>query len=343
MKNYIGISRDHSVSMRSIATMAARDYNAVVATIKEEAAEANQDTIVSVVKCGVGREGIIAREAVNSSITVLKPLNESDYGATGTSTPLWDSVGDLIEQFEAAPDANDKDVCFLVTAITDGEENSSYRWTKARLFEKMKKLQATDRWTFVFRVPKGYARALASNGVPAGNILEWDTTERGMAVSTQATKEAFKSYYKGMKEGTKSTDRFYTNVADISVKEIKKALVDISAQVNLWQVNDDSQIRPFCEAKLGQAMVKGAAFYQLTKKEDEVQDYKQIIIRHKVSGAVYTGAPARQMLGLPAYGMAKVAPGDHGEYDIYIQSTSINRKLPKGTTMIYWPYAGVQK
>jgi hypothetical protein len=259
-------------------------------------------------------------------------------------TALLDSVGDLITQFEAAPDANDPNVSFMVMAITDGEENASHTWNWHSLTEKIRSLQATDRWTFVFRVPKGYARRLVQHGIHAGNILEWDQTERGVQAATIATSGAFKQYYTNLKSGVKSTDKFYTDVANISVSEIKAALVDISSQVNVWNVPVTVAIKPFCEANLnGQPMTKGAAFYQLTKTEDEVQDYKQIAIREKTSGAVYTGPAARDMLGLPQYGMARVAPGDHGNYDIYIQSTSINRKLPKGTSLLYWPFAGVTK
>lgn len=339
-KNYIGISRDHSGSMASIARAAARDYNSTITSIQQESVTAGLDTIVSVVQCGgYGVE----RETVNSSIAALKPLVESHYRASG-GTPLWDSVGDLIEQFEATPDANDTNVSFLVMAITDGEENGSYRYTTRSLMEKIKKLQATDRWTFVFRVPKGYARSLASQGIPAGNILEWEQSDRGMQASTQATSSAFAGYYQAMAKGVRATDKFYTNVASISQTELKAALIDISSQVNVWNVPVTVAIKPFCEAQLnGQAMAKGGAFYQLTKTEDEVQDYKQIAIRDKNTGAVYSGAAARDMLGLPQYGMARVAPGDHGGYDVYIQSTSINRKLPAGTTLLYWPYAGVTK
>lgn len=339
IKNYVGISRDHSGSMQSIARAAARDYNDTIGAIREQSEAEGQDTIISVVKFG----NRVEREIVNSSVTVLKPMNESDYRANMGMTALIDSVGELIDLFEAVPDAADKDVSFLVMAITDGEENASSRYNWRTLADKMRKLQATDRWTFVFRVPRGYARKLANHGIPAGNILEWDQTEVGMQQSTVTTRDAFETYFKAKSSGQMSTDKFYTNVADLKPKELKKQLVDISSQVNLWQVAADSQIRPFCEAKLNGPMVKGAAFYQLTKTESEVQDYKQIAIRDKVSGAIYSGAAARDMLGLPQYGMAKVAPGDHGQYDIYIQSTSINRKLPAGTTMLYWPYAGVTK
>lgn len=343
-KNYIGISRDHSGSMRGIAKAAAMDYNETIASIKQASFDAGQDTIVSVVKCGVGYNAAVVRESVNSSIAVLKEIAPTSYIADGNATPLYDSVGDLIEQLEAVPDASNTETSFLVMAITDGGENSSRKWSATKLAAKIKRLQSTDRWTFVFRVPRGYSHTLMKAlGLHEGNILEWDQTERGMQASTTATREAFAGYYTELKSGVKSTKKFYTNLKDVKPEEIKAALNDVSSQVTLWVVTEKTPIKKFVESKLGHPMAKGGAFYQLTKTEPEVQDYKQVIIRDKVSGAVYSGNAARDMIGLPRFGMARVAPDDHGQYDIYLQSTSVNRALPAGTSVMYWPIAGVNK
>jgi len=177
MKQYIGISRDHSASMRMLTKAAASDYNETIKQIQQSAQEHQIDTIVSVVKCGVGwGNGLVVRETVNSNVHVLKPIQPSDYIADGSSTPLFDSVGDLITQLENVPDVSDQNVAFVIMVITDGEENSSKKWSGTSLATKIKQLQATDRWTFVFRVPTGNKRQLASFGIPEGNILEWDTS-----------------------------------------------------------------------------------------------------------------------------------------------------------------------
>lgn len=340
-KNYVGISRDHSASMRFLATYAAKDYNITIADIKANAI--GGDTIVSVVECGVGREGKVVRVVTNSTVSALTDIDPKLYITEGYSTPLFDSVGSLIELLESSPDAQDPTVSFLVMAITDGEENSSVRWRNT-LFDKIRQLQATDRWTFVFRVPKGYARSLVKFGVHPGNIREWEQTEAGFAKSSQETSSALGEYYTMLRSGGTSTAKFYTNIADVSVEEIKKQLHDITDQVSFWVVcdsDDNSQIRDFCERHLnGQKLLKGAAFYQLTKSEKAVQDYKQIIIRDKNTGFVYTGDAVRDILGLPKYGDVKVAPGDHGQWDIYIQSTSVNRKLTLGTSILYFANIG---
>ena len=341
MKNYIGISRDHSGSMSGIALAAGRDYNDNIASIKEGATEHGIDTIVSVVKCGAGRPAKVVREVVNSNVQMLQPIKDGHYIADGNSTPLFDSVGDLIEQLQAVPDANDLDVSFIVMVITDGEENSSQRWSGASVSKKIKELQATDRWTFVFRVPRGYKRNLMGYGIPDGNILEWDQTDRGVAAATVATRSAVKSFYAARATGVTSTDKFYADLSKVSLNEVKQQLVDISSQVDVYMVediNDGVQIRDFVEAQ-GITFTKGCAFYQLNKTET-VQDYKQIAIRDKIKGAVYSGFAARDMLGLPQTGDCKLAPGQHGQYDIFIQSTSVNRKLVKNTNVMVWT-AGV--
>jgi hypothetical protein len=338
MKNYIGISRDHSGSMGGIALAAGRDYNDNIASIKEGATAHSIDTIVSVVKCGAGRPAKVVREVINSNVNMLTPIKDGDYIADGNSTPLFDSVGDLIEQLQSVPDANDPEVSFVVMTITDGQENSSTKWNGSSISKKIKELQATDRWTFVFRVPRGEKRGLMQYGIPEGNILEWEQTERGVQAATAATRSAFTNYYSARSTGTKSTDKFYADLSTVSLKEVKKQLVDISSQVNVFKVKSTEggiQIRDFVEQRTKKPMAKGTAFYQLTKTEN-VQDYKQLAIRDKLKGTVFSGFAARDMLGLPQTGEVKLAPGSHGQYDIFIQSTSINRKLVENTNVLVW-------
>lgn len=337
MKNYIGISLDTSVSMRGIALAAGRDYNNMIAGINEGANEQGIDTIVSVVKCGVGEEGKVERMVVNSSVGKLKPIQDGEYKVTGYSTPLFQSVEELISLLEAVPDADDPEVAFVVQATTDGGENVYNERQVAKVVQKMNALARTDRWTFTFRVPRGYARHLTNLGIPAGNIMEWDQTEKGVQTASVQTRDAFKSFFKARASGVRSTDKFYTDLSTVSLKEVKANLVDVSKQVSVYVVganNDGVQIRDFVEAQ-GIPFTKGCAFYQLSKTET-VQDYKQIAIRDKVKGHVYSGYAARDMLGLPQHGDAKVAPGQHGQYEIFVQSTSVNRKLVKGTNIMIW-------
>lgn len=347
-KSYCGLIRDHSGSMRSIARAAARDYNSKIASIREASISNNQDTIVSVVECGYGSTDRVRRVVTNSSVSTLTPLVESSYQADGHGTPLWDSVGELIEMFESVPDLANKDVSFLVMAITDGAENASLKYSASSLASKIRTLESTDRWTFVFRVPRGHGRVIAQKlGISEGNIQEWDQTEKGVAVAAQRDAEAFTEYFKTRSLGATSTKKFYADLSNVTSKDVAVALTDISAEVSLWPVSineDGTAIRDFVEKRLnGAPMLKGASFYQLTKTEPEVQDHKRIIIRDKTTNAVFEGAAARQMLGLPTYGSIRLAPQSHSSnFDIFVQSTSVNRKMTKGTNVVYWPNVGIR-
>ncbi len=181
--------------MSSIARPAAKDYNSNIASIQANSEREKQNTIVSVVEQG----GNVRRVVTNSTVSALKPLNENAYDTSGGSTPLFDSVIDLISQFERVPDASDKDVSFLVMAVTDGEDNAS-RTTGRQLAQKIAQLQSTDHWTFVFRVPmstygRNYKQALVNLGIPEGNILEWEQTQRGVEIAARATEQAYSNYF----------------------------------------------------------------------------------------------------------------------------------------------------
>lgn len=334
MKQYIGISRDHSGSMNTLRHAALKDYNDNIVAIQSAAKDKAIDTIVSVVRCGI-KSGV-DRETVNSNVQAIKPL--SYYDADG-STPLFDSVGELIDLLSAVPDRDDPNVSFLVMAVTDGEENHSRTWTGQRLSAKIRELQATDRWTFVFRVPRGYSSSLVRLGIPAGNIQEWETTERGMRESSAQTVSAFSNYYAQRSVGVRSTTAFYADMSNVTKKDVDSTMTNISSEVRIWPVKTPDVIASFVSQKAKKPYRVGTAFYQLTKPEKAVQDYKLIVIRSKSNGAVYAGQSARDLLGLPTTGSIKLIPGDHGDWDIYIQSTSTNRNLIAGTNVLYWEHA----
>ena len=111
-----------------------------------------------------------------------------------------------------------------------------------------------------------------------------------------------------------------------------KKLDDICNDCFLWEVKKEAKIKPFVEEH-GLNYEAGRGFYQLMKKE-LIQGYKRIVLREKTTGNIYIGDKTRDMLGLPA-GDVKVGPGNHGNFDIFPESTSFTRILSRGTKFIY--------
>lgn len=337
MKNYIGFAKDYSSSMGGLRTAALKDYNATVTAVKDAASREVQDTIVY----SVGFGSTVNRELINSNPHVLKPLDS--WTANG-NTAMYDAIGDLIEQFKAVPDYDRQDVSFLAFITTDGEENNSRKYNVTNLKRAIMELQNTGRFTFVLRVPRGASRQYLDLGIPQGNIQEWDTTTAGMEKSTVATTAAVDQFYAARSAGAKSTGVFYANATNVSVAAVKANLVDISAELSVWKVLPEehkTEIATFAQKRLASPLLKGAAFYQLSKTEAKVADTKKIMIRDKLSGRVYVGDAARQMIGLPLSGTVRLKVGDHGNYDIFIQSTSTNRHVMANTEVLYHAKSGV--
>jgi hypothetical protein len=335
MKQYIGFIRDHSLSMTSLRDAARQDYNAVIGSFKSAAKNSSIDTIASTIKCGIGPgKGRVEREIVNSNIQVLEPIGY--YETNGHSTPLFDSVGEMINLFKEVPDYHSKDVSFLIMAVTDGEDNDSPGW-KYSIAHEIKKLQGTDRWTFTFRVPQGYKSYLIRLGIPEGNIYEWEQTEQGMRESTYATQSATQSYYDTLQtRGVHSNSTFYSNLQG-GKQQVKAVLHSIAKEASVYPntVREGASIKELSTHYTGK-YVKGTVFYQLMKRESRIQDYKVICVQEKNSRNIYSGRAARDLLGLPHIGTIAVAPGNHGDYEIFVQSTSVNRKIPLGSRILVW-------
>lgn len=343
MKNYVNFVNDHSGSMAQggKAQAAKNDYNATITAVKDAATKEMLDTVVSVVGVGVSdhsRACEVKRQVVISNPHVLKPIDRWD---TSGGTPLYDGIGDMIDLCENLPDARDPNVSFLVQITTDGEEMHSKKETKSTIYHKVSRLQGTGRWTFVARIPRGNRSNFDGLGIPSGNIVEWDNTADGLLRATAQTAQAIGSFYQQRAAGATSSTVFYANAAAVDTNQ----LVDISSKVSLYVVDgvgvtEGIQIRDFILSKRAQYL-KGAAFYQLTKSENRITEKKLVVVRDRASGKIYGGQQARTMVGLPRFGNARLHPGDHKNYDIFIQSESVNRKLVKGTGVIYWEEKGV--
>jgi hypothetical protein len=285
---------------------------------------------------------LIDRVITNRNVHTLEAMLESDYDTRGGNTPLFDSVGELVTLFKGVPDYNDPDVCFLIMATTDGEDNASPRW-KSSIAREMRDLQATDRWTFVYRVPAGYESTLARFGVHPGNIAPWEQNEVGLRQAQVATTSAISNFYTARRTtGIRSSSTFYTDVASVPKQQVEASMTDVSSEVKIEEndIGDGIRIDDFCRARFRTYRL-GTAFYELVKRESKVQDHKLLCVRDRAAGRVYSGRAARQLLGLPGAGTIALKPGQQGDYEIFVQSQSVNRKIPLRSKVLVWQSARV--
>lgn len=336
-RNFVAFVIDRSGSMSGLATAALKALNDNIKVLRDQSRSNGQKTFVSVVTFDTQIDFV--RTAVD--IELVKDVAYHEVTPRG-ATALYDAVGTAIENMSSpnaskvlleAYDSVVYDDSFLVITVTDGAENASKRYSGAKLSGEIKKLQQTDRWTFAFLVPPGEKRSLVAQlGVYEGNVVEWEATVKGVQTYSAANVAGTVSYVSARSHGINSTQTFYTDLSNVSAKQLKKDLDDLSSKVRVLNVDKEQDIRTFVQNKTGK-YVPGSAYYQLTKSEKKIQDYKKLLVMEKNKRSVYGGPDARQALGIPE-GELKVSPGNHGNFDIFVQSTSNNRKLVRGTKLL---------
>jgi hypothetical protein len=223
----------------------------------------------------------------------------------------------------------------LVLVITDGEENSSFETPASVLRAQIDRLQASGQYTLTFQVPKGnYGQRLSNAlGVPIGNIREWELNNEGFRNAVHQVRLSTQSYATARTSGQTATNSFYTDLSQVTSTTLKNKLNDLSASFKPMTLDQESEIKKAVEFKTQVPYVIGCAYYQLMKPE-KIQPNKGVLIVEKGKKKVWGGPEARALIGLPQGLDARVKPGNHANYDIYVQSTSTNRKLPRGTKIL---------
>jgi uncharacterized protein YegL len=316
-KTYVMFVLDKSGSMLDISQKTVDAFNKAVEVTREKAV--GQETSVSLVTFSNNVHTVF----FNADVSTLKPLTLNDYKPNGL-TAMLDGIGEAVSLLKGVPDANDENVSFLVIVITDGHENNSRKFSSNQIVKVLKETQSTDRWSFAFQVPPGSKHSLEQTyNIPSDNIFQWEATAEGIQKSSLANNLGLSNYFAARSAGVKSVKKFY---------EVKK-LKNISNQFKVFTVPSECSVKEFIEQKTKLPYVIGSTYYQLMKPE-KVQQRKAVLIMEKGKKAVYGGAEARSLIGLPADGEAKVEPGNHSNYDIFVQSTSVNRKLPRGTKVL---------
>lgn len=318
--NHVAIVLDASGSMSGSQKTLIKVTDREIENLKQRSIELDQETRVSVYKFGSRVECIV----FDMDVMRMKSI-EAEYRADMGMTALCDATNQAISDMKRLPEIYG-DHAFLVYVLTDGGENQSNR--------REIDTPSSENWTIACMVPNAAGIHEAKKfGFQANSISIWDATSTvGVETQGKVFRSAMNSYMENRSKGVRGTSAFFMDLSGIKSTDVKKNCQEIpGGKYEIFPVKRKCQIRDFVESKLGQYR-QGYAYYELNKRE-EIQGHKQIALRDINSGKVYSGDGARQMLGLPSYDV-KVNPGDHGNYKIFIQSTSVNRNLLSGTEVL---------
>lgn len=181
-KTYAAVLLDESSSMSRHQASALEGFNAQVQVIRSGAEQAG-NTAVSL----VAFNALVRPVLVNRPAQELHPLSPEQYRPNG-GTALFDAIGSTMESLLEQPDIHSPQTAVLVAIFTDGEENSSRRFSGETLKQLVTRLEATGRWTFTLMGPQGTSVELASIlNLRAGNVATFNPQDVG------STRDAFAS------------------------------------------------------------------------------------------------------------------------------------------------------
>lgn len=132
----------------------------------------------------------------NRSIAEARMLTAKDYRPNGC-TPLYDAVGETLTDLEAVAETHD-DAVASVTIITDGEENSSRRYSGSDVAKIISRLKEKG-WNFNIIGANIDVESLAKD-LHIDNTLKWEQTQEGTSSMGKKLNESQRSYYRAMAE-----------------------------------------------------------------------------------------------------------------------------------------------
>lgn len=339
--NHITIILDRSGSMDIHENTVVAVTDQQVALLAENSTLLNQETRITMAMFASPpyMDGKILDVPVYDTDVLRAPSLKGLYKPHG-GTALCEAVLATIDHLKAIPETFG-DHSHLVMLITDSRENASSGDARQRMPGVMKKLP--DNWTFAAFVPSASAKwNLQSLGIPVGNIEIWDaTSKQGVEDIGVAMAAAIPAYMESRAGGMRSTDALFSlgSMAAPKAEQVKAQLTPLTRgsyfflDVSVDEYPAGVRIDEFVTAKTGLPYNPGMALYQMMKRE-RIQDHKKVAVELLSDQSVYMGPAARQMLGLPERGEVRVSPGSFKGYAVFIQSTSMNRKLLGGTRLL---------
>uniref|UniRef100_A0AAU2VEK7 VWA domain-containing protein n=1 Tax=Streptomyces sp. NBC_00003 TaxID=2903608 RepID=A0AAU2VEK7_9ACTN len=335
--NHVALVLDASSSMSHLSHKVVEVADQQIAYLARRSGELDQETRVTVYVFADKVECVIYDKDV-----LRMPSLKQLYRVGGMTALLAAALKSQRELAQTAQLYGDHS--FLTFVLTDGQENASHRAPDVSTKDPRELVKAVsemirtqeDNWTLAVLVPDQMGKREAMQcGFPKDNIAIWDATStQGLEEAGQVIRQATENFMVGRAQGIRGSRAVFSTGADAVNKDTIEAAgltpVDPS-EYQLIPVARDAAIRDWV-VECGHTYRTGCAFYQLSKSE-KIQAQKQIAVLEKKTDRIYTGPEARALLGLPD-AEARVKPDHNDDFTIFVQSTSVNRKLVAHTRLL---------
>jgi hypothetical protein len=245
------------------------------------------------------------------------------------STRLLDAIGTALNTSKPR-----RAEATLIQVFTDGGENASTIYSTGRLAAELKSEMAKDRLTVAVTGPQQAGSLLKSLGLPDDNFRAWDgRTVESYGQTVQATTSALSTYTESRSKGvTRSTSFYSVDPSKLNAAGVRSHAKKVTP----------SEVKTVSSRMDGRAIAdfftrfeKGRHYYQLVKGE-YIEEDKDLVVHIKDKDEFRQGSRSvRLLLGLPESGRIRVKPaGTASNFDVYVQSASVNRKLVEGQKLL---------
>jgi len=199
---------DRSSSMSTIRDKVILGFNEQLQSIKTLDETNGTKSSVSIVYFDSGVEVPVTKADPLS----LEPLTSTSYVPNGM-TAFYDGLAMGIKNLEDALGSELGETEVLVTTITDGQENSSRKYTGSQVADLIKQFQTDYGWTFNFIGANIDTEQLAQTlNVSASNAINFAATDEGTKVAFDTLRMARTSYYTKKLSGEDTTQDFYSGL-----------------------------------------------------------------------------------------------------------------------------------
>lgn len=325
--NHVVLVLDASSSMHGHRNELVRVADGQIKYLARRSQELDQETRVSVYSFADKANCLVYDK------DVLRLPSISSLYRVGGMTALIDATMKSLDDLSKTATLYG-DHAFLAFVLTDGQENRSRNYGPSSLVARLGTLP--DNWTVACLVPNQVSVFEAKGfGFPADNIAVWDAlSPDGVSEVGETIRRATDNFMENRVLGVRGTrSLFSTGLDAVNSETVRQNLKPLTQSAyDIFPVHMDSPIKEYIWSR-GVPYEVGKGFYQLTKTEN-IQPQKQIAIREKATGRVFWGDAARDMLGLPRGMQVRVKPNLNPEYDVFVQSTSVNRKLIANTDVL---------
>lgn len=325
--NHISFIIDSSGSMSHLKNDVIKVFDAQVQRLAQKSTATNQETRVTIYLFSDTIECIVFDKDV-----LRLPSLANRYVPSG-GTALMDAMMKSIIDFEQIFTGYGNHA-FLTFLITDGEENQSKHVIPSMLSSKLASMP--NNFTVACLLPSAISAHEAKKyGISAQNISIWDTSSvAGVNEINNNIHVATDLFFDNRAAGIITNGLFKLDTSNLNSVAVQQTLQELNSNTyTIFTADSDSAIKAFVENKTGSPYVKGHANYLLNKKE-MIQSYKKIYIRERATGKVYGGDNARTLLKLPLNQDIDVRPDASNGFDIFVESTSVNRKVVSGSSVL---------